>query len=123
MGASNDPAAALGELLGVERLQALAMCQALQDDLDSMVEASVSSNADDEHDPEGATVAFERAQILALRAQARSRLSEIDRAVQRWHHGTYGICEGCGDPIPVERLLARPAATTCLRCAERSARH
>jgi RNA polymerase-binding transcription factor DksA len=111
------PAMTVREALATERLRTLALCEALHHDFDSIVEASTSSNADDEHDPEGATVAFERAQVVALLAQSRSRLDDIDRAVQRCERGGYGICEGCGEAIPAERLAARPAARTCLRCA------
>ena len=79
--------------------------------------ASRDTNADDEHDPEGATIAFERSQIGALARQARSRLDEIDAALARVAAGTYGVCESCGLPIGEERLAARPAARTCIRCA------
>jgi len=112
-----DPAMAAREVLATERLRTLALCQALHNDFDSIVEASTSSNADDEHDPEGATLAFERAQVVALLAHSRSRLDDIDRSVQRYEQGSYGICESCGEAIPAERLAARPAARTCLRCA------
>lgn len=105
------------DILATERGRIRALCQSLEDDFDAIVEASTASNADDEHDPEGATVAFERAQIVALLAHARARLDEMDQAVQRWRRGAYGICEGCGEPIPAERLTARPAATACVRCA------
>jgi DnaK suppressor protein len=111
------PVVAVREVLATERLRTLALCQALHNDSDSIVEASTSSNADDEHDPEGATVAFERAQVIALLARSRSRLDDIDRAVQRCDRGSYGICEGCGEAIPAERLDARPAARACFRCA------
>lgn len=111
------PAMAVREALAGERVRTLALCQALRHDLDSLAEAAVSSNADDEHDPEGATLAFERSQIAALLAQSQSRLGDLDRAVQRYEQGGYGICESCGAAIPAERLAARPAAQTCLRCA------
>ena len=104
------------QALRAERSRALTLRQVLHDDFDSIVEASASSNADDEHDPEGATVAFERAQVLALLAQSRTRLDEIDRAIQRCEQGGYGICESCGEAIPAERLVARPSARSCLRC-------
>ena len=112
-----DPAMAVREVLATERLRTLALCQALHNDFDLIVEASMSSNADDEHDPEGATLAFERAQVVALLAHSRSRLDDIDRSVQRYEQGSYGICESCGEAIPAGRLSARPAARTCLRCA------
>ncbi len=105
------------EVLATARLRTLTLWQALHHDFDSIVDASSSSNADDEHDPEGATLAFERAQVIALLAQSQSRLDDIDRAVERCQHGSYGICERCGDAIPAERLAARPAARTCVRCA------
>jgi RNA polymerase-binding transcription factor DksA len=105
------------DLLAADRLRTLALCQALHHDFESIVEASTSSNADDEHDPEGATVAFERSQVLALLAQCQSRLDDIDRALLRYEHGSYGTCESCGEAIPAERLAARPSASTCVRCA------
>ena len=103
--------------LAAERLQTLVHLEALHDDFDSLVEAITSSNSDDEHDPEGATLAFERAQVVALLAQFRSRLDDIDRAVELCEQGNYGICERCLEAIPAERLAARPAARTCIRCA------
>ena len=112
-----DPATAVGETLATERCRTLALSQALQSDFDLGVEAAASSNSDDEHDPEGATLAFERAQVVFLQAQCRSRLDDIDRAIERCEQGRYGMCEGCGEAIPAERLAARPTARTCLGCA------
>jgi len=86
-------------------------------DLRSLFEASRSSNADDEHDPEGATIAFERAQLIAVLGSARHRLAELELALERLAAGEYGRCERCAKPIPPERLAARPAARTCVTCA------
>jgi RNA polymerase-binding protein DksA len=94
-----------------------AQVEALTREFDSMVAASESSNADDEHDPEGATIAFERQQISALLEQTHQRLADIDAALARRAAGTYGMCETCGRPIGAERLAARPAARTCIDCA------
>lgn len=88
---------------------------ALRRDLDLMVE-SADGGADDEHDPEG-TTAFDRAQTRALLTAATAMLAEIDQAAERVTAGTYGICECCGQAIPVERLHARPVARTCVACA------
>jgi RNA polymerase-binding transcription factor DksA len=76
-----------------------------------------SSGGDDEHDPEGATVAFERQHVAALLEQAREHLAAIEAAVRKLDAGTYGVCDGCGGPIGADRLAARPAALTCVRCA------
>ena len=101
---------ALGDPLGAERAAAQAQIAALTREFDDMVAASRSSNADDEHDPEGATIAFERQQVAALLEQARRRLADVEVAIRNVEGGIYGICETCGRPIGAERLAARPAA-------------
>ncbi len=89
----------------------------LEHQLADMMAASESSNADDEHDPEGATIAFERAQLTALLRQAGRSGQDLQLAVFRLAQGTYGRCERCGGPIGAKRLAARPAATACISCA------
>jgi DnaK suppressor protein len=86
-------------------------------DFEAVLHASTDTNADDEHDPEGSTIAFERAQLGALLDSARHTLAEIDSALDRVEAGTYGRCEICGTAISPERLEARPAARLCLTCA------
>jgi RNA polymerase-binding protein DksA len=103
--------------LAAEDSQALQRLASLTHDYDAVVAASRDTNADDEHDPEGATIAFERSQIGALVRQARHQLEEIEAAVQRLDAGTYGTCEGCGAPIGEDRLEARPVARACIACA------
>ena len=92
----------------------------LTHDFAEVVAASRDSNADDEHDPEGATIAFERSQLDALANQARGHLAEIDAAIARIDHGMYGVCETCGQPISDARLRARPVARACITCASAS---
>ncbi|UQU61440.1 TraR/DksA C4-type zinc finger protein [Couchioplanes caeruleus] len=101
------------------RLRAGAEAEAatLARDLEALFAASRDSNADDEHDPEGATIGFERAQLTALLAAARKRVAEVDDALARVEAGTYGVCERCGQPIAEERLAARPFARFCIACA------
>ena len=74
---------------------------------------------DDEHDPEGATIAFERAQLAGLLESAGDHLASLDDALDRLREGRYGTCEVCGRPIDPARLAARPAARTCITCASR----
>ena len=101
------------------RLRASAESEAatLARDLEALFTASRDSNADDEHDPEGATIGFERAQLIALMAAARERVAEVDDALGRLDEGAYGVCEGCGRPIATDRLAARPFARHCIACA------
>jgi RNA polymerase-binding protein DksA len=89
----------------------------LTEDFDAVVAASRDTNADDEHDPEGTTIAFERSQVASLVRHAEGHLLEIDSAFRRLDEGTYGSCESCGAPIGVGRLEARPVARSCIRCA------
>lgn len=89
----------------------------LERDFAVIVEAVDLSPPDDEHDPEGATVGFERAQISALLTSARAQLAALDDAQARLEAGTYGMCARCGSAIAVDRLLARPTATTCVACS------
>ena len=110
---------ALAELLAAERIRAIEQVALLTADLNEIINASTSVATDDEHDPEGATIAFERAQVAAIIDQARGRLADLDRAIVRLREGTYGRCEICGQPIAPERLAARPAARTCIACASR----
>ena len=86
-------------------------------DLEALFAASRDSNADDEHDPEGSTIGFERAQLTALLAAARLRIAEVDDALSRVDAATYGLCERCRQPIAEDRLAARPFARYCMACA------
>lgn len=107
--------------LADERRRTTQRLAELRGDYRGFVEASKDTNADDEHDPEGATIAFERSQVGALVQQAEQHLAEIDAALERLADGTYGVCLVCGRPIPAERLEVRPTATTCVGCATSAA--
>jgi len=60
---------------------------------------------------------FEMENTLGLMDSERKLLAEIDDALQRIEDGTYGICEGSGKPIPIERLKAIPWARYCVEYA------
>jgi len=100
--------------LAAERSSTEERLARLRDDFAGVVAASRDTNADDEHDPEGQTIAYERSQTGALIQQAERHLGEIDAALDRVGAGTYGTCETCGKPIAPARLLARPTARTCV---------
>jgi DnaK suppressor protein len=103
--------------LAAEQRATLEQVAGLEREFGQIVAASQADNADDEHDPEGATIAYERQHVAALLAQAREHLAAIDEALGRLAEGGYGRCEGCGQPIAPERLAARPTATRCVACA------
>ncbi|MCQ4121173.1 TraR/DksA family transcriptional regulator [Rhodococcus tibetensis] len=83
----------------------------------AIVEGSEFTTDDDEHDPEGSTIAFERAQVSALLADARRDVEELTAALARLDAGTYGTCIRCGRPIAEVRLDALPAVRTCIECS------
>jgi RNA polymerase-binding transcription factor DksA len=107
------------EILEVERAQTVKRLGALVDEFNSIVAASMDANSDDEHDPEGATIAFERERTAALRAQAVAHLIDLDQALARVTSGTYGTCIICGHAIDAERLRALPITESCTACAGR----
>src|SRR5580700_3222702 len=102
------------EVLLAERERALRRVAALEGDFDGIVEAAGSGGTDDEHDPEGATLAFERQHAAALLGEARERIAEIEG---RWADGrpeatacacAAGSQSGMTDWLPVRRR--RPAS-------------
>jgi DnaK suppressor protein len=115
-----DPETARDRLEGV-RAEALCRITELEREFEGIVASAAegSSGGDDEHDPEGATVAFERQHVAALLSQARSRLAAVEAATRKLDAGSYGQCDACGEAIGAARLAARPTALTCVRCAAR----
>lgn len=105
------------ELLEERQRRALRRRADLRRDLADILERSADAARDDEHDPEGATVAFERAQVASLVAAADTELVEVDRAVGRLRSGIHDRCERCGGEVTAERLRARPVTRTCIVCA------
>lgn len=98
----------------------------LRSDLEAELEAigeSTASVPDDEHDPEGSTVGYERARVSALLARAQEEIEDLGAALQRVAGQTYGRCDLCGAPIGRERLAALPTATTCVACAAQTPSH
>jgi DnaK suppressor protein len=105
------------ELLLAARERARRRAAVLDREFAAVAEAASAPGTDDEHDPEGATLAFERQHTAALLAQALDQVADIDAAIGRLDDGTYGICARCGQPVGEDRLAARPATATCVRCA------
>jgi DnaK suppressor protein len=98
------------------------LLRGLTGDLKSVVDAATDVATDDEHDPEGATIAYERSRLSALITQADEQLLEIQAALERIAAGSYGRCEVCGERIASARLEALPATRTCRDCSSRTAR-
>ena len=113
-----DKDAAADRLSDARRLLMSRLCD-LTADLDAHVAATAGSNADDEHDPEGATLAWDRQQLSAALTSAREQLVAVDAALHRLAKGRYGECQHCGRQISTARLDALPATAFCITCARR----
>ena len=66
---------------------------------------------------------FELERGLALKEQLAHALSEVERALEKYEAGTYGICDSCGQPIKPARLEALPQASLCLDCKAHQAKN
>jgi RNA polymerase-binding protein DksA len=75
-----------------------------------------SAEGDDQADT--GTKTFEREQEISLANNILERINQVERALERLDEGSYGWCERCGNPIPVERLAAFPSATLCVSCKQ-----
>jgi DnaK suppressor protein len=58
--------------------------------------------------------------MRALIMAAEWALGDINWALQRLDRGTYGTCERCTAPVPLERLNVLPMARLCMPCQRRS---
>ncbi len=115
MDAADRDATARG--LEDERVRAQRRIDALTRDFEEIVEHSTDAARDDEHDPEGSTIAFERAQVAALIDAAKRHLGDVEVAEARLAAGDHDRCEACGHTIPTERRRVRPTARTCVGCS------
>ena len=108
-----------GQLAELERERAnyLRQAETLKAEADSLTEDREPGDVQfDEESGEGDTLAVERERDLALSAQARAAIDQIDVAIEKIHAGTYGQCDNCGTTIPKERLKALPYAALCVKC-------
>jgi DnaK suppressor protein len=103
--------------LRVTRDEAQALAARLLGDMEAVAAAREGANVDDEHDPEGSTIAYERSQLDAVRRSALERAADAEAALARLADGTFGRCERCSARIGEARLEARPTARLCIDCA------
>lgn len=76
-----------------------------------------SDRSPDPNTAEGGSLAFEMEKELSILQNTRDILSKVEEALARIDEGTYGICDVCGEAIPVARLEALPYTKLCVKCA------
>jgi RNA polymerase-binding transcription factor DksA len=100
------------DLLTDARRKLAGQATRLEDEANSLIEDGEMGDVQfDDESGEGDTMVVERERDLALSAQARQTIADIDAALARITSGTYGYSEVSGRPIPRERLEAIPWAT------------
>lgn len=73
----------------------------------------------DQNFADSSQVTAERGEVEALAGNLRESLNDVEAAIKKLDDGTFGVCEGCGQPISPDRLEAKPAARLCMECASR----
>jgi DnaK suppressor protein len=82
--------------------------------------AEFLSSVVDSADPiDRAEVEVERNLAIRMLERENQLIMKIKRALQKIEDHTFGICEGCGQEIDVERLKSRPVAEFCIGCKTR----
>ena len=108
----------LRDRLRADRITATAAIESTKTAMASFLDSRRDVEVDDEHDPEGGTLAQQFAVSSALLENSRHHLDQINAALAKMTEGRYGSCESCGVAIPLQRLEARPFAAHCIRCAQ-----
>jgi RNA polymerase-binding protein DksA len=105
------------QLLDERRAELLQSCEGLSHA--ALRKPGGSSEEDDAVSDDVADLASDLCEqnlSLSILGRAQSELGDIDRALERIDWRSYGLCDGCGEPIPVARLEAIPTALTCVEC-------
>lgn len=76
------------------------------------IESQKDNQMDEEgKDPLDAAATYTNRELVARQIdQYRQLLLDVEEALERVEEGTYGICLGSGEPIPIRRLDAIPWA-------------
>jgi RNA polymerase-binding transcription factor DksA len=99
-------------LLLTERADLIGQAEGLELEAHNLIEEQEMGDVQfDDEGGEGDTMVVERERDLALSAQARQIIADIDTALLRLIDGSYGYSIESGRPIPRERLEAIPWAT------------
>lgn len=102
-----------------ERLQQLIEEYERELEVARMTESS-SDRSPDPGNAEASSMKLEYAKELSIEQNTLDLLGKVQHALSRVRSGDYGICERCGEAIPIERLDALPYSTLCVTCASKT---
>ena len=66
---------------------------------------------------DGTTEAISRITEAGVGSTLELTLTKVDRALEKIEEGSYGVCDGCGQPIASGRLKVAPESSLCVNCA------
>lgn len=69
-----------------------------------------------EKEDENASEVAEYSKDLTLERTLEASLKDVNKALERLHEASYGVCKYCGKHIDEKRLMARPTSTSCIDC-------
>ena len=107
----------LMEIVAAEQERTARQIASLEAVVAAIIDGSELVSTDDEHDPEGATIAYERAQASALLRQARADRDALVVTRRQLEQGQRLVCAVCGRDIDLERVAALPTTSRCVACA------
>ena len=107
----------LMEIVAAEQDRTARQIASLEAVVAAIIDGSELVSTDDEHDPEGATIAYERAQASALLRQARADRDALVDTRRQLEQGQRVVCAVCGRDIDLERVAALPTTARCVVCA------
>ena len=110
-------AQSLMEIVAAEQERTARQIASLEAVVAALIDGSELVSTDDEHDPEGATIAYERAQASALLRQARADSDALVITRRQLEQGQRLVCAVCGRDIDLERVAALPTTARCVSCA------
>jgi len=105
-----------------ERSRAQGALDYLHEENSGSMDDEVQQGTSDNHPGDVATITLDREIDYTLEENEERVIAAIDGALQRIDDGTYGTCQGCGQPIAAERLEAVPWTTQCIDCKRKEER-
>jgi DnaK suppressor protein len=101
------------------RQQLLEMKTKLLEEMEQESKAEREANKDEGLDTyDLASEERDREISFILSDRERSKVKNIDDALQQMEEGSYGICDACGLEIAEERLTAMPFTRLCRDCQQ-----
>jgi DnaK suppressor protein len=112
-------AASRGKFMADLRQQLLDMKAKLLEEMELESKAEREGNKDEGLDTyDLASEERDREISFILSDRERSKVKNIDDALERMEDGTYGVCDACGLEIAEERLKAMPFTRLCRDCQQ-----